>query len=171
MLRFSLLFGGAALLAFLLWQLGPSEVLGAFRRIGWYFIPVLLLGGAHHATRALALRACVPRSALLPFSDALGIRLSGEAVESLTFTGPVLSEPTKAWLLEDHGLSLQEGFAATVTEYLIYSFVTVAMSVSGLLYLVSRFAPLVSVRTLAIVIVCLFSAFLVASSVAIARRF
>jgi hypothetical protein len=170
MLRLILLFGGAAFLVGLLWQLGPSEVLVAFRRIGWYFVPVLLLGGAHHATRAFAMRACVVRSGVLRFSDALAIRLSGEAVQSLTFTGPVLSQPTKAWLLEGHGLSLKEGFAATITEYLICSFVTAAMSVAGLLYLVWRFAPPVTVRALAIVVVCLFSAFLVTSAVAIARR-
>lgn len=163
-----LLLGGTALLVLLLWQLGPSEVLDALRRIGWYFVPVFLLGGAHHVTRAFALRACVLRPGLLRFSDALAIRLSGEAVQSLTFTGPVLSEPTKAWLLEGHGFSLKEGFAATITEYLIYSFVTAAMSIVGLIYLLAHFAPPVA---LAIGIICLFTAFLIASAVAIARRF
>lgn len=97
-------------------------------------MPVLLLGGVHHATRALALHACVLRPGVLRYRDALAIRLSGEAIQSLTFTGPVLSQPTKAWLLEGHGLTLKEGFAATITEYLICSFVTAAMSIAGLLY-------------------------------------
>jgi hypothetical protein len=74
-------------------------------------------GAAHHATRALALRACVLRAGLLRYGDALAIRLSGEAVQSLTFTGPVLAQPTNAWLLEGHGLSLKEGFAATRGQY------------------------------------------------------
>src|SRR5687768_16294167 len=47
-------------------------------------LPVLLFGGAHHATRALALHACVLRQGALHYSDALAIRLSGEAVQSLT---------------------------------------------------------------------------------------
>lgn len=34
MLRLVLLLGGAVLLVLLLWQLGPSEVLDALRRIG-----------------------------------------------------------------------------------------------------------------------------------------
>src|SRR5919109_2402386 len=170
MLRRILLLAGAVLLVVLLWQLGPLDVVNSLRRIGWYFVPVFLRGGAPHATRAYALRGCVLRPHLLRYSDALWIRLSGEAVQSLTFTGPVVAEPTKAWLLEDHGLSLKEGFAATLTEYLICSFVTAAMSIAGLLYLVWRFAPPVTVRALAIVVVCLFSAFLVTSAVAIARR-
>lgn len=171
MLRTFLLLGGAALLVLLLWRLGPSEILDALGRIGWYFVPVLLLGGAHHATRALALHACVLRPGVLRYGDALAIRLSGEAIQSLTFTGPVLSQPTKAWLLEGHGLTLKEGFAATITEYLICSFVTAAMSIAGLLYLVVHFAPSPVVTGIAIGIVCLFSAFLIASAVAIVRRF
>jgi hypothetical protein len=95
MLRTVLLLGGAALLVLLLWRLGPSEIIDALGRIGWYFVPVLLLGGAHHATRALALHACVLRPGVLRYADALAIRLSGEAIQSLTFTGPFLAEPTK----------------------------------------------------------------------------
>jgi hypothetical protein len=171
MLRTLLLLGGAALLAFLLWRLGPSDIVDAFGRIGWYFVPVLLLGGAHHATRALALRVCVLRTGMLRYQDALAIRLSGEAIQSLTFTGPVLSQPTKAWLLEGHGLTLKEGFAATITEYLICSFVTAAMSIAGLLYLIVRFAPPPVITGLAIGVVCLFGAFLIAAAVATARRF
>ena len=171
MLRLVLLVCGATLLVLLLWQLGPSDVLAVLRRIGWYLVPVLLLGGTHHAARALALRACVLRSGVLRYGDALAIRLSGEAVQSLTFTGPVLSQPTNAWLLEGHGLSLKEGFAATITEYLIYSFVTAAMSIAGLLYLVVRFAPPFAITALALAIACVFSAFLLASAIAITRRF
>src|SRR2546423_15666359 len=129
MLRIVLLLGGATLLVFLLWRLGPSEILGALSRVGWYSVPVLLLGGAHHAVRALALNACILRPGVLRYRDALAIRLSGEAVQSLTVTGPVLAEPTKAWLLESRGLTLREGFAATMTEYLIYTFVTALMSI------------------------------------------
>lgn len=109
MLRIVLLTLGVGLLALLLSRLGPSEILDALGRIGWYFVPVFLLYAAHHATRAFALRLCVLRPGLLRYADALAIRLSGEAIQSLTFTGPVLAQPTKAWLLEGHGLTLKEG--------------------------------------------------------------
>ena len=78
-------------------------------------------------------------------------------MQSLTFTGPLLSEPTKAWLLEGQGLTLKEGFAATITEYLICSFVTATMSIAGLVYFVVHFAPLSVVAGIATGIVCLFS--------------
>lgn len=170
-LRNALLVLGVGLLAVLLWRLGPAEVLDLCRRIGWQAVPVVLLYAAHHATRALALLTCVLRAGVLRYRDALAIRLSGEAIQSLTFTGPFLAEPTRAWLLERQGLTLKEGFAATITEYLIASFVTVAMSISGLVYLVQHFEPSPAVRWLAIGISIAFSAFLVASFIAIRRRF
>ena len=170
MLRVVLLLGGAALLVLLLWRLGPSDVLDAFNRVGWYFVPVLLLGAAHQATRALALHACVLRPHVLRYRDALAIRLSGEAIQSLTLTGPILAEPTKAWLLETRGLTLKEAFAATITEYLIYAFVTAVMSMTGLLS--DRHVRRISHgRRIAVGIVCLCVVFLVASAIAIARRY
>ena len=84
MLRVVLLLAGAALLVILLWSLGAPDVLDAFHRVGWYFILVLLLGATHQATRALALWACVLRPNLIRYRDALAIRLSGEAIQSLT---------------------------------------------------------------------------------------
>jgi hypothetical protein len=169
-LRIVLLAAGGALLIVLLWRLGPSNIVDAFRRVGWYVVLVLLLGGAHHATRAVALRACVLRPGVLRYRHALGIRLSGEAIQSLTFTGPLLSQPTKAWLLESHGLSRAEGFASTITEYLICAFVTVGMSIVGLLYLVISFDPPTVVAAVALGFVCVLVLFLIVAGIAIGRR-
>jgi uncharacterized protein (TIRG00374 family) len=171
MLRTVLLLLGVALLALLLWRLGPADIAALLGRVGWYFIPALALYAAHHAVRALALQACVLRRGRLGYRDALAIRLSGEAIQSLTFTGPVLAEPTRAWLLTRRGLTLQEGFAATITEYLISAFVTATMSIAGLLYILRRFHPPPIVAGVTIAVVVLFATFLVASVVAISRRF
>lgn len=171
MVRAVLLLTGVALLAFLVWRLGPSEILDLLRRVGWHSVPILLLYAAHHATRALALRACVLRPGLLGYRDALAIRLSGEAIQSLTFTGPVLAEPTRAWLLKRQGLTLQEGFAATITEYLISAFVTAVMSIVGLVYIVRHFNPPIMVAGITMAVVVLFATFLIASAAAISRRF
>ena len=160
-LRRFLLFAGVALLAFLLWRLGPAEILGLLRRVGWYFLLAALLYTAHHAARALALRLSVVRPHLLGYGDALAIRLSGEAIQSLTSTGPLVSEPAKAWLLTRHGLTAQEGFGG----------VAAALSIVALVYLMQRvaFPPLAD--RIAIGIIIAFSVFLVASVIAIVRRF
>jgi hypothetical protein len=171
MRRSLLLLGGAALLAALFWAVGPAQIAGALREIGWAFLPVVALGGAHQCMRAVALRQCLVRDVRVRFIDALAIRLSGESVQSLTLTGPVLSQPTSAWLLERHGLTLSEAFAATLTEYLSYSFVTAAISLAGLLYLTSTLTVPPALHAFALVIVGLCAAFLLASVVAIVRRF
>ena len=171
MLRTALLLLGMALLALLLWYLGPSEILELLRRIGWYSIPMFVVYAAYHATRALALHSCVLRPGLLGYRDALAIRLSGTAIQTLTFAGPLLAEPARAWLLERQGLTLKEGFAATITEQLICSFVTAGMSIAGLLYLVHYFDPSPVISGIAIGAACALGAFLVASAIAIARRF
>jgi len=171
MLRVVFLLLGTALLVLLLGRLGPSEILHVLGRIGWHSIPILLLYTAYQATRALALRACVVQATSLRYGDALTIRFSGEAVQSLTFTGPLLAEPTKAWLLERHGLTRKEGFAATITEYLICTFVTAGMSIAGLLYLVRQFEPIPVVSWVATGMAFGIGAFLIASAIAIVRRF
>ena len=171
MLRVVLLLGGAALLVVLLWRLGAADVVDTLHRVGWRFVLVLVLGAAHQAMRALALLACVLRPNVIRYRDALAIRLSGEAVQSLTLTGPVLAEPTKAWLLETRGLTLKEAFAATITEYLIYTFVTAVMSITGLAYLIIEFDVSPTVRRIAIGIVTMCVVFLLASATAIARRY
>jgi hypothetical protein len=171
MVRLVLLLGGAALLVFLLWRLGPSNIFETLGRIGWYFAAALLLGAAHQTIRAAALHRCVIRSGVLRYRDALAIRLSGEAIQSLTLTGPLLAEPTKAWLLETRGLTLKEGFAATLTEYLIYMFITAAMSIAGLVDLLAYFDPADATRRIAMSIIGICVAFLLISAVAIARRF
>jgi uncharacterized protein (TIRG00374 family) len=169
--RIILLLLGAALLGFLLWRLGPAEILALVGRAGWYFLPALALYTLHHVVRAFALRACVLRQGLLGYGDALAIRLSGEAIQALTFSGPVLAEPTRAWLLTRRGLTLQEGFAAALTEYLISAFVTAAISVAGLLYIVQVFDPPPLIAVVSIVVAAAFVAFLAAAAIAIAARF
>ncbi len=171
MLRTILLFLAIGLLAFLVWRLGPSEIVQLLGRIGWYSLLALLLYSGQHALRALALRACVLRRGVLGYGEALAIRLSGEAIQALTFTGPALAEPTRAWLLKRRGLTLQEGFAATITEYLISSFVGAGMSIAALVFLVQLFQPRTLVTSLAICTAVAFSLFLAASAVAITRRF
>jgi len=170
-LRTALLLLGAALLGFLLWRLGPAEILGLVGRVGWYFIPAVVLYTMHHAIRAIALRACVRRPDLLGYGDAFAIRLSGEAIQSLTFSGPVLAEPARAWMLTRRGLTLQEGFAAALTEYLISAFVTAALSIAGLVYIVRQFNPPPALAGASMLVAALLTAFLASAAAAIALRF
>lgn len=171
MLRRFAIIVGVVLFAVLLWRLGPATVLSLASRIGWSAVLVLLLYLAHDATRALALAACVVRPGLLRFGDAFAIRLAGDAVESLTFTGPMLAEPTRAWLLTRRGLALTEGFAATITEYLVCSLVGAIMSIAALVYLVQHFHTSGALSKAADAGVVVLTLFLAAAAIAIWKRF
>jgi hypothetical protein len=170
MIRLIFLVVGIATFIYLSLQLGPGEVLAMFARIGWGAIPIALAYAVYQCARAAALTMSVSGTRALSFRDALWIRLSGEAVQFLTFTGPFLAEPAKAWLLKGRGLSAIEGFAATLTEYLSYTFTAAALAIGALSWLLANDGLHGAVRVAALVILSVMAAFLLTSAFAISRR-
>lgn len=141
-----------------------------FGRIGWGAIPIALAYLVYQCLRALALAASVTSTCALGFRDALWIRLSGEAVQFLTFTGPFLAEPAKAWLLKSRGLTAAEGFAATLTEYLSYTIMAAVVSIGALWWLLAHGVMTGGIRVAATVLLCIMAAFLVSAALAISLR-
>jgi hypothetical protein len=170
MTRLAFLLAGLVVLAVLLWQLGPLEILRTMGRLGWHALPILVCYGLYQAARAAALRLSILRWRQVSFADAFWIRLSGDAMQSLTFSGPFLGEPTKAWLLKSRGLSLTEGFAATLAEYLINLLLCAVMSVGALLYLLRVAALEPSVAGAARGLIYVSVTFLATAVVAIGLR-
>ena len=161
---------GTLVLGVLVWRLGPVEIVRTVVHLGWHSLPILCCYLLYQAARALAFKLSVLRSRDLPFLDALWIRLSGDAVRALTFTGPFLGEPTKAWLLKRRGLTLAEGFAATLTAAIMNLGIGAAMGTAGLLYLL-RYAEMpVPAARLAIGLVWMNVGFLVIAAAAVAAR-
>ena len=118
--RLSLLVLGFSVMTVLVWRAGPRVVWAILVRTGWSFLSFLAIYGVHLTLRAAALWRTV-LGGRLRFADVFRIRLAGEAVEMLTFTGPFLAEPAKGWLLTRRGLPAPNAFAAVVTEYLLYT--------------------------------------------------
>jgi hypothetical protein len=100
----------------------------------------------------------------------LAVYLSGEAARYLTFTGPFLGEPLKAWLLRKKGLPLAGAVAAVITEYLIYTFVSAGMGVAGLSYILAHANVPGEISVAAESIIYVMAGFLCASAVAIVFR-
>jgi hypothetical protein len=161
---------GIAVFVYLLIQLGPAAVLAMLARIGWQAVPIALAYAAFQTLRAMALTASVTSAQALRVRDALWIRLSGEAVQFLTFTGPFLAEPAKAMLLKGRGLKATEGFAATLTEYLSYTFTAAALSIGALWWILAHGMVSGGARTAAIVILCVMAGFLTTAAAAIVLR-
>lgn len=135
LVRTVLLLVGFALVAFLFLRLGPGQLVDLLARLGWAALIFPPLYAAHHAIRTVALSAALERVGSVPFLRLLLVRLTGEAVQYLTFTGPLLAEPTKAWMLRKEGLESSDAVAATVTEYVAFTGTACVVSLTGLVAL------------------------------------
>ena len=135
--RLLLLIAGLAVLIVLAWGVGLAAVFDMLRRVGWAFLWVSALYTVHVGLRALALWRSLTKNELR-FQDVLGVRLAGEAIEMLTFTGPFLAEPSKAWLLKARGIEAADAFGAIAVEYLLYTAVAFWMAGAALAVLLDR---------------------------------
>lgn len=164
-MRVLLLAAGVSIFAVVVWLAGPRLVLEMLWRVGWSFPLAAGVYAGQVAVRAAALRHSVLGQPLR-YADVLRIRLSGEAVEWLTFTGPFLAEPTKGVLLKAHGIPAAVAFAAVATEYLMYLVVSSAANAAAMgLLLWGGLLP-AAARPAAIVLLAAATGFLAATAAA-----
>lgn len=116
---------GLALMAALVIRVGVGTMASMIAQVGWAFPAIVGLYVIHSVFRALALWVALGVHAV-PIVDVLRIRFSGEAVEALTYTGPLLAEPAKGMLLTSRGVPTVNAFAAVSLEYLLYSVTSAA---------------------------------------------
>jgi uncharacterized protein (TIRG00374 family) len=129
------------LLILLFYRLGPDNILSLFRRMGWKFFGVVLIFGIQEVVRALALVECLSQETCPGLRKLVHIRVIGEGIRAVTLTGPLLSEPARAWLIRREGVSSSEAVAAAVAEYAANSFSTAFLTIWGALYLVAYLHP------------------------------
>ena len=161
---------GCVLFVILLVRLGAGEIFSLFLRIGWGLGVIAAAYAAHQLVRTIAFSKCILTNERPSYWDLTRIRLSGEAIQFLTFTGPFLAEPAKAWLLRQRGFSIAHAFAATISEYLIYTFTSAAIVLAGLIYLLHYFELSRPVAVGAWIVVSAVGTFLFVSAYAIIRR-
>jgi len=168
--RAAFLFLGVALFLYLLVRLGAANIASLILGVGWYFGLIAATYAGHQLLRAIAYWKCVTPNQRSSYLDILRIRLSGEAIQYLTFTGPFLAEPAKVWLLRERGLGTKHAIAATVSEYLIYTLTSAAFAVAGLVYMVSHFHLSGPVSLAATTLIYVMGTFLLAAACAIVGR-
>jgi hypothetical protein len=135
--RVLLLAAGLVVLAMLVRRTGVSTIAVMLRRVGWGFVAVSALYASHVAVRAAALWRSIADDALT-YREVLYVRLAGEAVEMLTFTGPFFAEPAKGYLLKRRGVEGAEAFGAVAIEYLLNTLTASWMAAAALSILLSR---------------------------------
>jgi hypothetical protein len=161
---------GCALFVYLLVRLGAAKILSLLLGVGRSFALISAIYAGHQLVRAIAYRKCITTDHHGSYWDIVRIRLSGEAIQFLTSTGPFLAEPSKVWLLKRQGLSTRHAVAATVTEYLIYMFTSAALGIGGLGFLLNHYELSRPASLAARVVVYAMATFLLAAVCAIVFR-
>lgn len=168
--RIALLSFGCVLFVYFLIRLGAAGILSLVLRVGWYFAVIAVIYVGHQLIRANAYWKCIGANKQVQYWDIVRIRLSGEAIQFLTSSGPFLAEPAKVWLLRRRGLSAKRATAATVAEYLIYTFTSAAFAIAGLTYLLNNFELSRPASVVAKIVVSVMGIFLLAAACAILCR-
>ena len=110
-----LLLAGAAVVLWLVWDLGATSVWEAFHTLGWR-LAVLVLAPFSLAVvlDSLGWRILLAGPGA-PFLVLVGARLAGEAINLATPTASVGGEPLKAYLVREH-VPLDEGLASIIVD-------------------------------------------------------
>jgi len=122
---------GSAALVLLIWHTGLGDIAAHVRGSGYLVAAVLLASGLR-----LLLQTCAWATALraegchesLP--QLIGIRLASQATGYLAALGPIVSEPTKVFLLRKVGMTGAIA-PATLVETGMYWFITVLLGLAG----------------------------------------
>ncbi len=160
-LRLLLLVAGIGLIGLLIRQAGPRLIWSMLLSIGWRVLAVAGIYAMYLGLRALALWRSAP-AGTVRFADALRVRVSGDVIEALTFTGPIFAEPAKGWLLTRHGLTANEAFATVAVEWVLYDVATSVLEIAALSLLLAEGTLPEALRPGAIAVLAIPIAFLAA---------
>jgi len=122
---------GLALFVWWIRRIGLDEIRSGFAQIGWGIVAIVLLGGVRFALRASAWMLCVEPPHTLPFREAFGAVIAGDALGNLLPLGPIVSEPTKAAFVRRR-LALGPAGTALAIENVLYTLSVAAMIAAGM---------------------------------------
>jgi hypothetical protein len=131
---------------------------------------IVAIFGVQEVVRSIAVSKCLSPKESARLRAILRIRFVGEAIRQLTLTGPVLSEPTRAWLLSRQVGRSANAYAATLAEYLAFSFVSAAMVIVAMAYFLYRFETIRPVTISANILLYGSVGYLVAAAYVLIRR-
>jgi uncharacterized protein (TIRG00374 family) len=109
-----LLAAGLAILAGLIWQIGPKQSLAYLRPLGWTIVFAFLPYFLVFVLDSLGWQYAFERPIAPDLARLIPIQIIGKAVNLLTPLVPVGGEPLKAHLLRTRGVPLTEGLASVV---------------------------------------------------------
>jgi len=110
-----LLVGGLAVVAYMVWEVGPGAIWESLRALSWRLLIVLCFPYCVSATLDTVGWRFAFGSRPAPFGTLLSARLAGEAVNVTTPTASMGGEPVKAYLVRPW-VALPDGLASVVVD-------------------------------------------------------
>jgi hypothetical protein len=101
--------------------------------------------------------------------ELFNVRLAGEAIRYVSFTGPLLGEPSKAALIRKR-LPMAHGLSSVIVENLTYTLGAILITLSGMALLLVKFTLSSGIKATGVVITVFMVAAAVVIQRAIARR-
>src|SRR6516164_875856 len=130
-----------ALFVYMLRRASNTTVLDKARLLGWGIAFLIVLSGARHVLRTLAWHKCLGLDGRRPgLLDLFGLRLMGEAFNSLTPAGPLVGETAKVWAASRR-MPAQSSISSVVIENLIYYLAAVLFMLSAVVLVLLELAP------------------------------
>ncbi|MGH9947123.1 MAG: lysylphosphatidylglycerol synthase domain-containing protein [Pyrinomonadaceae bacterium] len=130
---------GLGLLFFVLYKIGFDTVYATVNQIGWGFLLIILTNFSRHVIRSCCIYLAIPAEHRnVSFRNVLAARLAGDAMNMITFTGPLLAEATKAAMLRGK-ITFSRSAAAVIVDDIIYYISVALMMLSGVLLMVVNF--------------------------------
>jgi uncharacterized protein (TIRG00374 family) len=122
---------GLAALVFIIYFVGLETIFESLGKIGWGFFLIVLLNGVRHLLRAVNLYLAVPPGdRAFGIRNAFAVRLAGEAINTIVFTGPILGDAAKAAML-NRKISLEHSATAVIVDEIIYYVSSLMLILAG----------------------------------------
>lgn len=152
---------GLALFVYIIYSVGIHQIFSLIRLVGFGFILIIFVSAVRHLLRAVAWLHCIEEDHRnIKLFDLFNVRLAGDAVRLLSFTGPFLGETSKAVLIRKR-LPMVHGMASIIIENLAFTLSAIFIIISGLSLLVANFTTRTSVKISGLVLsICMLAAIL-----------
>ena len=130
---------GLALLVFVLYKIGFGVIAETIGTVGWGFLIIVATNFSRHLIRASCIYLAIPKQHRnVGYHNVLAARLAGEAMNLMTFAGPVLGEATKAAMLKKK-VSFARSAAAVIVDDIMYYVSVALMMLTGVLLMAVTF--------------------------------
>jgi hypothetical protein len=150
---------GLALFFYIIYSVGIHQIWDSIKLVGFGFVFIILASAVRHLLRTVAWLNCIEEDHRnIKLWDLFNVRMAGDAVRMLSFTGPLLGETSKAVLIRKR-LPMVHGMSSIIIENMTYTIGVIFVVITGLGLFISNYSTRTSVKWAgAIMSICMVAA-------------